>query len=268
MNFEKLANILSRYVDLSKPEGSKLGVSYVADKLTQSRVTNSILESVKDYQAFRLCYIVYLMQDGYSYEEAFEKTKKIYYIITDDVNDEKYATVECDWCDGQGQTRCDDCDANRTVECHACDGTGEVSDDGVDYSCDNCGGVGEEECGSCDGNGYFDCDDCGGDGEVETDDKVYDIKQYVWTTINPEAYNKFTKMGEEGEWVSGLYEDELFKRGGDWILTENKNSYELTQIDVGPLNEGDTKIGGTGIVSKDNLVLSGISNKFSVMVLD
>lgn len=33
MNFERLAQILNRYVDLSKPEGSKLGVSYVADIL-------------------------------------------------------------------------------------------------------------------------------------------------------------------------------------------------------------------------------------------
>jgi len=268
MNFERLAEILNRYVDLSKPEGSKPGVSYVADKLTQSRVTKSILESVKDYQAFRLCYIVYLMQDGYSYKEAFEKTKKIYYIITDEVNDEKYQMSECDWCDGEGQTRCDECDGNRTVECHTCDGAGEVSDDGEDYTCDNCGGDGEEECSGCDGNGYVACDECGGDGEFKTDDKVYEIIQYVWTTINPEAYDKFTKIGEEGEWVSNIYEDELFKSGEDWILTEGRNSYDLDQIEVGPLEQGDVRIGGTGIVSKDNLVLSGISNRFSVMVLD
>jgi hypothetical protein len=269
MNFERLANILSRYIDLTKPEGSKLGVSYVADKLTQSRVTNSILESVKDYQAFRLCYIVYLMQDGFSYEEAFEKTRKIYYIITDEVDEEKYETSDCDWCSG-GENTCDHCDGNRTVECSECYGTGEVSDDGEDVTCSSCGGDGEEECGYCDGNGRVDCEECDGKGEIETNEKVYEIKQNVWTTINLNTYNRLTKMSEEGTWVNDLYEDEVFKSGDDWILTEGKNTYELSEDEVGDdtIYQNYSKVGGTGIVSKDNLVLSGISNRFSVMVLN
>jgi hypothetical protein len=77
-------------------------------------------------------------------------------------------------------------------------------------------------------------------------------------------------MGEEGTWINDIYEDEVFKSGGDWILTEGKNTYELSEDEVGDdtIYQGYSKVGGTGIVSKDNLVLSGISNRFSVMVLN
>jgi hypothetical protein len=77
-------------------------------------------------------------------------------------------------------------------------------------------------------------------------------------------------MSEEGTWVNDLYEDEVFKSGDDWILTEGKNTYELSEDEVGDdtIYQNYSKVGGTGIVSKDNLVLSGISNRFSVMVLN
>jgi hypothetical protein len=137
-------------------------------------------------------------------------------------------------------------------------------------TCSICGGDGEEECGYCDGNGRVECGECDGKGEIETNEKVYEIKQNVWTTINLNAYNRLTKMGEEGTWINDIYEDEVFKSGGDWILTEGKNTYELSEDEVGDdtIYQGYSKVGGTGIVSKDNLVLSGISNRFSVMVLN
>ena len=51
-------------------------------------------------------------------------------------------------------------------------------------TCSICGGDGEEECGYCDGNGRVECGECDGKGEIETNEKVYEIKQNVWTTIN------------------------------------------------------------------------------------
>ena len=145
-----------------------------------------------------------------------------------------------------------------------------MSDDGEDMTCGSCGGDGEEECGYCEGNGRVECGECDGAGEIETKEKVYEIKQNVWTTINPNTYNKLTEMSKDGTWINDIYEDEVFKSGSDWILTEGKNTYELSEdeVDDDTILRGYSKVGGTGIVSKDNLVLSGISNRFSVMVLN
>jgi len=73
-------------------------------------------------------------------------------------------TVECDYCGGDGQTNCHNCDdgwgdSPGTIACYDCDGDGQVDC----YNCDD----GEVICDNCEGGGNVACDECGGEGEQE-----------------------------------------------------------------------------------------------------
>lgn len=74
-------------------------------------------------------------------------------------------TVECEECNGEGQTNCDNCDdgwgeSPGTVNCYECDGDGEVT-------CYECDREGKVECEECEGSQKVTCEECSGDGEQD-----------------------------------------------------------------------------------------------------
>ena len=117
-------------------------------------------------------------------------------------------SVECDECDGDGETLCPECDGdgrqmgdNRWEDCESCDGTGKIS-------CSNCDGSGSLSCGECGGSGRDDCFQCDGSGEMNTIENNFTVKTYLsWnpelkdiadykiedkSSIGPEEFDKLT----------------------------------------------------------------------------
>jgi hypothetical protein len=113
---------------------------------------------------------------------------------------DRFETVDCDdcggdgaisclYCGGTGEVQCDTCDGDGEVECDDCDGSGE---DEEGNPCDTCQGGGFVRCDNCDGSKYLTCRDCNGntsescgncdgDGVVETSKLLYQNTTFlVW----------------------------------------------------------------------------------------
>ncbi len=260
--YEKVAKILNRWIDINKPS-KKPSASWISDTLNRSNVTASIFDSYGDIERIRIIYIVFLMQEGMTYDEAFKNTERIYYITIDDVDGISEEEETCNDCNGSGRIGCDYCEEDGIEVCDSCGGDGKDSD-GDD--CWECSGSGETDCDRCDGDGKVECEDCGGDGVIKTGENIYIISTSNWLTINYDSYKKLLDM-VDNDWGEDLFEDDTFKTG-DWILTRvRRDNYELPEYEVErELKVNESKVVGGGLISTDNFVYSEISKQFSVVL--
>jgi hypothetical protein len=105
------------------------------------------------------------------------------------------ATQKCDTCRGDGgedeDVDCDDCDGTGETECVFCDG---------DADCDDCDGTGQHACDDCRGNGatreWVDCGYCE-DGEAVDGEEVADHIEGVLTALSNLSHNGFNVLAAD-----------------------------------------------------------------------
>ena len=219
MELQSLVGPLLKWINLNNPSDKSPGVSYIETKILNYSATRAIVEHLEPFEILKLCYILYFVNEGDSFEVAKEKSEQLKYVDSMQVKNISPHLETCDECYGNGDIDCEECDGEGEVECTYCDGEGEFEGrDGEMETCDVCDGSGRETCNECYGDTTISCENCGGDGEVETDYEEIEYENNYFIFYSPTIYEKLENLKEKQNYNETDVEEILDSEGSGDIL--------------------------------------------------
>lgn len=212
---EKLKRVAKKLFE-KIPSEDKLNVRYFKMINTfQSKNLKPYFDRFSPLDKIRIIIYLHAMDVFGSVDEGDNIINNTYIFNAFEFTD-KIEEVECDICDGSGETKCENCEDGQ-VQCDVCDGDGDIE-------CENCGGSGCEECDDegrvecpedcdsgyvtcrdCVGSNRYECNNCDGEGYVLNDD-TFEYTDYCGITWDKETIQR---LFNSQELHTGLPSDEI-----------------------------------------------------------